>query len=115
MHQDVRADNAIVDLDSGIGTLVDWSFACAGAAWLDRARLAADIVCTVHADGSDAALKAASSIRDAINEQGIMFVAALAGMWRLRSTLPPIASLPTYRQWQLSRSIAVRPLLESRL
>lgn len=110
VHQDIRADNAVVDHVTGRATLVDWSFGCAGANWLDRARLAADIVCTGHQDGPSAALRAAVGILDSL-PQGARFVAALAGMWRYRSTLPALPGHPSLRRWQYERALTLRPLL----
>jgi hypothetical protein len=108
VHQDVRADNAVV---GPAATLVDWSFGCAGADWLDRARLAADIVCSGHRDGPSAALGAALGILDSLPGEPARFVAALAGMWRYRSTRPALPGLPTLRRWQYERALAIRPLL----
>ncbi|MDG4826109.1 hypothetical protein O7635_30030 [Asanoa sp. WMMD1127] len=113
VHQDVRGDNAVVDRPGGRATLVDWSFGCAGAPWLDRARLAADIVCAGHRDG--AALAAAVEVLDTLPGEAVRFVAALAGMWRYRSTLPALSGHPTLRGWQARRAIAIRPLLAALL
>ncbi|MBM2623512.1 aminoglycoside phosphotransferase family protein [Actinoplanes sp. LDG1-06] len=111
VHQDVRADNAVIDIAGGRAVLVDWSFGCAGAAWLDRARLAADIVGTGHHDGPAAALEAARNVLAGLPPGAIRFVAALAGMWRYRSTLPEPPGLPTLRTWQRTRALRVRHLL----
>nr|WP_255644123.1 phosphotransferase [Actinoplanes polyasparticus] len=113
VHQDVRADNAIVDVPGGRAVLVDWSFGCAGASWLDRARLAADIVCGGHRDGPAAALRSASRVLEGLPDDAARFVAALAGMWRYRSTLPAPPGHPTLRPWQSERARLVRPLLTS--
>lgn len=111
VHQDVRADNAVVDHAAGRATLVDWSFGCSGADWLDRARLAADVVCAGHQDGQSVALRAAVGILDLLPPGSARFVAALAGMWRYRSTLPALPGHPSLRRWQYERALAVRPLL----
>ncbi|MFF5077803.1 hypothetical protein ACFY36_12170 [Actinoplanes sp. NPDC000266] len=110
VHQDVRADNALIGAHTA--TLVDWSFGCAGASWLDGARLAADVVAGGHSGGPGAALRMAEETLRALPEGASRFVAALAGMWRFRSTLPPPAGLPTLRSWQAARARALRPLLE---
>ncbi|SNY44461.1 phosphotransferase family protein [Paractinoplanes atraurantiacus] len=109
VHQDVRADNALIGEEA---TLVDWSFGCAGASWLDGARLAADVVAAGHRDGPEAALRLAERILAGLPDGASRFVVALAGMWRHRSTLPPLAGLPTLRGWQAARARALRPLLE---
>ncbi|XVU30223.1 hypothetical protein ACQPZJ_24980 [Actinoplanes sp. CA-054009] len=110
VHQDVRADNALIGDEAA--TLVDWSFGCSGASWLDGARLAADVVAAGHRDGPEAALRVAGQTLAGLPEGASRFVAALAGMWRFRSTLPPLAGLPTLRGWQAARARALRPLLE---
>ncbi|MCO8277128.1 aminoglycoside phosphotransferase family protein [Actinoplanes sp. TRM 88003] len=115
VHQDVRADNAIVDLVARRAVLVDWSFGCAGAPWLDRARLAADIVGAGHRDGPAAALRAATKILDALPGDAARFVAALGGMWRYRSTLAAPPGHPTLRPWQRERARLIRPLLATLL
>jgi aminoglycoside phosphotransferase (APT) family kinase protein len=113
VHQDVRGDNAIVDVGAGRAVLVDWSFGCAGAPWLDRARLAADIVCAGHRECPKAALQAATAILGTLPGGAARFVAALAGMWRYRSTLPAPPGHPTLRTWQRERARLIRPLLET--
>ncbi|MCY1142995.1 phosphotransferase [Actinoplanes sp. Pm04-4] len=113
VHQDVRADNAIVDVGAEQAVLVDWSFGCAGAPWLDRARLAADVVCAGHRDGPKAALRAATAILGTLPDGAARFVVALAGMWRYRSTLPAPPGHPTLRTWQRERARLIRPLLET--
>ncbi|MCM4079939.1 phosphotransferase family protein [Paractinoplanes hotanensis] len=113
VHQDVRADNAMVDLPAGRAVLVDWSFGCAGASWLDRARLAADIVGAGHREGPAAGLRSASRILAGLPDEAASFVAALAGMWCYRSTLPAPPGHPTLRPWQRERARLIRPLLAS--
>jgi hypothetical protein len=115
VHQDIRADNAVVDHAAGRATLVDWSYGCAGANWLDRARLAADVVGTGHQDGPSAAVRAAVDILASLPQGAARFVVALAGMWRYRSTLPPLPGHPTLRPWQYQRALALRPLLATLL
>jgi hypothetical protein len=112
VHQDVRADNVIVAPDGRSATLVDWSFCCSGADWLDRARLAADVVCTGHVDGVEAAHRSALRIIADLPDRSWRFVAALAGMWRIRSTFPADPAMPTMRRWQRDRALALRPLLD---
>lgn len=111
VHQDIRADNAVVDRAAGRAVLVDWGYGCAGAEWLDRARLAADIVCSGHHDGSAAGLRTAIGILDPLPADAARYVVALAGMWRYRSTLPALPGQPTLRHWQRARAWAMRPLL----
>ncbi|WP_127499658.1 phosphotransferase [Actinoplanes solisilvae] len=111
VHQDVRADNAVVDSGVGRAVLVDWSFGCAGADWLDRARLAADLVGAGHREGAEVALASATKILGGLPAGAVRFVAALAGMWRYRSTLPAPPGHPTLRNWQRERAVRLRPLL----
>jgi hypothetical protein len=108
----IRADNAIIDHRGGRARLVDWGYGCAGADWLDRARLAADIVGTGHEAGHEPALRSAVAVLERLPAGAGRFVVALAGMWRYRATLPPLPGHPTLRSWQHHRARAVRPLVD---
>jgi hypothetical protein len=114
-HLDLRADNALVDRDCATATLVDWGYGSAGAPWLDRSLLAADVVATGHADGPDAAVSEALAVLADCPPVASRFVIAQAGMWRRNSTLPPHAGMPYHRAWQRARARALRPLLSSLL
>ena len=110
MHDDVRADNVVIDPGTGAAVLVDWAFASSGAPWHDLARLAGDVVTVGLADG-DALTSALDVLTDCQPEAG-RFVIGLAGMLSRNSGLPAYPSMPTFRDWQLHRALHLRPLVE---
>ena len=114
-HQDIRGDNALIDPTDGTAVLVDWGFGAAGAPWLDRALLAADIVAAGHADGPDIARRQALNLLINQPAEASRFVIAQAGMWRRNSTLPAHPGMPTHRGWQRARADALQPLIEDLL
>jgi hypothetical protein len=112
-HQDIRCDNALVDPANGEAVLVDWGYGSAGAPWLDRALLAADVMAAGHADGPETARRQALSLLADQPTAASRFVIAQAGMWRRNSTLPPHPGMTTHRLWQRARATALQPLLEA--
>ncbi|MEU8655888.1 phosphotransferase family protein [Actinoplanes philippinensis] len=114
-HQDIRADNAIIDPASGTAVLVDWGCAAAGAPWLDRALLAADVVAAGHAEGPEVARRQALELLLGEPSEASRFVIAQAGMWRRNSTLPAHPGMPTHRAWQRARADVLQPLIEDLL
>jgi aminoglycoside phosphotransferase (APT) family kinase protein len=111
-HQDIRSDNALIDPTDGTAVLVDWGSGTAGAPWLDRALLAADIVAAGHADGPEIARRQALNLLINQPAEASRFVLAQAGMWRRNSTLPAHPGMPTHRGWQRARADALQPLIE---
>jgi aminoglycoside phosphotransferase (APT) family kinase protein len=114
-HQDVRCDNAIIDVRGSRAVLVDWGFCSKGAPWLDRAMLAADVVGAGHADGPRIAREQALDLLAGLPAEAARFVLAQAGMWRRNSTLPAHPGMPAHRAWQRSRADALQPLLDDLL
>jgi len=55
VHRDLRLDNTAVDVPAGSAVLLDWAYASAGAAWIDLAQMAADVVATGHVLGPELA------------------------------------------------------------
>ncbi|GAA2913181.1 hypothetical protein Acy02nite_90500 [Actinoplanes cyaneus] len=114
-HQDIRSDNAIVNPEDGVAVLVDWGSGAAGAAWLDRALLAAHVVAAGHADGPEVAHRQALDLLLGQPAQASRFLIAYAGMWRRNSTLPAHPGMPSHRGWQRARADALQPLIEDLL
>jgi aminoglycoside phosphotransferase (APT) family kinase protein len=114
-HQDIRADNAIIDPTHGTAVLVDWGSGAAGAPWLDHALLAADVVAAGHAEGPDIARRQARDLLAGQPAEAARFVVAQAGMWRRNSTLAAHPGMPTHRRWQRARADALQPLIEDLL
>jgi len=115
VHLDLRCDNAIVDRRSGTAVLVDWSCCSAGAPWLDRALLAADVLGAGHTGGPDVARRQARALLADLPPEASRFVIALAGMWRRSSARPAHPGMPTHRAWQRARAAALGPLVEELL
>ncbi len=114
-HQDIRADNAVIDPTDGSAVLIDWGFGAAGAPCLDRALLAADVVAAGHAEGPEIARRQALDLLISEPAEASRFVIAQAGMWRRNSTLPAHPGMPTHRAWQRARADALQPLIEDLL
>jgi aminoglycoside phosphotransferase (APT) family kinase protein len=114
-HQDIRGDNALIDPTDGTAILIDWGSGAAGAPWLDRALLAADVVAAGHADGPDIARRQALELLINGPAEASRFVVAQAGMWRRNSTLAAHPGMPTHREWQRARADALQPLIEDLL
>jgi hypothetical protein len=114
-HQDIRGDNAVIDPGDGTAVLVDWGFGAAGAPWLGRALLAADIVAAGHAEGPEIARRQALNLLMSQPAEASRFLLAQAGMWRRNSTLPAHPGMPTHRGWQRARADALQPLIEDLL
>ena len=104
VHYDVRGDNALLG-PAGV-RLVDWGFGSSGAAWMNRAGLAVDVM----AAGS---LGLALRCLDGCPPEAGRLAVALAGMWRRNSELPPHQGMPTHRAWQRQRADSLRPLLDA--
>lgn len=114
-HRDVRGDNIILDPVGARAVLVDWGCACRAAPWLDRALLAADVMAAGHEAGPQAARELAFGLLADQPIEAARFVIAQTGMWRRNSTLPEHPGMPTHRQWQRDRAVALQPLLEDLL
>jgi aminoglycoside phosphotransferase (APT) family kinase protein len=102
VHGDVRADNILLTAERVV--FVDWPHACVGAAWLDLVLFLPSIamqggpppweVFEAHPLGQDAPADAVRPV-----------VAAVAGFFVQRSTLPPPPGLPTLREFQRGQAI----------
>jgi hypothetical protein len=107
VHFDVRGDNAIT---AGDGVrLVDWSFGCRGASWIDRSLLAADVAASGQPDG----VVLAERCLRGVPTEAMRLIIIFAGMWRRNSTLPHHPGLPTHRAWQRHRAENLRPLVDA--
>jgi hypothetical protein len=111
VHLAVRCDN-VVEHEDGVW-LVDWGRAAAGAAWLDAAGLAVDVVASGHVGGGALALSTARGILAGLPYEATRLMVALAGTLRQSSLREPVAAVPGLRAWQAARAGALRPLLEA--
>jgi len=110
VHLDLRCDN-VVPHASGVW-LVDWAQACRGAAWIDAASLALDVVASGHVGGPQVAVGTARGLLSVLPYEATRFVVSVAGMFRHASLLSPWPAVPTIREWQRLRAQALRPLVE---
>ena len=100
VHTDIRADNMLMT-NSGEATIIDWPWACHGAAYFDSAALLANVV----AQGGDFdwdAVCAASSVLAATPRETLeSCIIAIAGYYIWAAQIPPrgdtSSSLPAAR------------------
>ncbi|HVD50302.1 MAG TPA: aminoglycoside phosphotransferase family protein [Gaiellaceae bacterium] len=102
LHADVRSDNVLLTEERVV--FVDWPHACLGAAWLDLAGFLPSLamqggprpweVFEAHPLGRNAPL-----------ERVLPLIAAFAGFFVQRSTLPPPPGLATLREFQRAQSV----------
>lgn len=111
VHRDLRLDNTTVDEEEGSAVLLDWAYAAAGAAWIDLAQLAADVVATGHALGKEAATDQAYQLLRTLPPEASRFVVGLAGMWCIRAATITDTVMPSISTWRRARSAALRPLV----
>jgi aminoglycoside phosphotransferase (APT) family kinase protein len=111
VHRDIRLDNTAVDAEEGSAVLLDWAYAAAGAAWVDLAQLATDVVATGHALGQLAATDQAYRLLRTLPPEASRFVVGLSGMWSIRAATVPGTFNPSISTWRRARSAALRPLV----
>jgi aminoglycoside phosphotransferase (APT) family kinase protein len=102
LHCDVRADNILLTPDRVV--FVDWPHVCVGPAWLDLLLF----VPSVAMQGGPPpweVFEAHPLGREAPAERALPLVAALAGFFVYRSTLPPPPGLPTLREFQRAQGV----------
>ncbi|MFC7593868.1 hypothetical protein ACFQU3_00995 [Terrabacter sp. GCM10028922] len=110
VHLDIRCDNAVPRGDEV--WLVDWASACHGAAWIDTASLAVDVVASGHVGGQHVAVSLSQGLLSQLPYEATRFVVAVAGMLRRESLSPAWSALPGFRDWQRHRALSLRPLVE---
>lgn len=108
-HTDVRADNLLVE-PGGAVRLVDWPWACRGAAWADAAMLLVD----VRRDGGLDVRPHVPALHalGARDEDVLGLVAGLTGFCTHASRRPPAPGLPTLRRFQAEQARAGTRLLQ---
>lgn len=106
LHCDVRADNVLVAGDRA--WLIDWPWACAGAAWVDGVFMAPSVALQ-HGPAPEELMAAAYPDAPADGVRAV--VAALAGFWTWAALQPPPPGLPTVRSFQAACGGAARAWL----
>jgi aminoglycoside phosphotransferase (APT) family kinase protein len=102
LHCDVRADNILLTPDRVL--FVDWPHVCVGAPWLDLL-LFLPSVAMQGGPPPWQVFEAHPLGRDAPPDRVLPLVAALAGYFVQRSTLPPPPGLPTLREFQRAQGV----------
>lgn len=102
LHCDVRADNILLTPERVV--FVDWPHACVGAAWVDLVFF----LPSVAMQGGPhpwVTFESHPLGRDLPAERLQPVLAALAGFFVERSTLPPPPGLPTLREFQRAQGV----------
>jgi hypothetical protein len=100
LHNDLRADNILLTADRVV--IVDWPWACRGAGWIDLLGMLPSVAMQGGPppwEVFDGHPVAADADPDAVT--GVL--AALAGYFVHRGSLPPPPGLPTVRAFQLAQ------------
>lgn len=111
VHMDVRSDNLLLT-PSGEVVLVDWPWACVGAAWADTVALLVNV--NLHG-GHDVDRLVEEYAVGATGAQVDGFLAGLAGFFLDGARLPAPPGLPTLREFQRTQGIATLEWLARRL
>jgi serine/threonine protein kinase len=111
LHTDIRADNLLIRAD-GTVAVVDWPWACNGAAWFDQ------LLLCINADlyGGHDPEKLVQQYLEAVSRDDI--TAALAGVCGYLTDVarqPPDQGLPTVRDFQRAQASSTLSWLRRRL
>ena len=102
LHADVRSDNVLLTEERVV--FVDWPHACLGAAWLDLAGFLPSLAMQGGPRPWEV-FEAHPLGRNAPRERVLPLIAAFAGFFVQRSTLPPPPGLATLREFQRAQSV----------
>ena len=112
LHTDLRADNVLLTSDGVV--VVDWPYACRGAAFIDVVFLAPSVAMQGGPELSE--LLAMTRAGRAVDKQALTAtVCALAGYFTQRSLTPPPAGIPTVRAFQAAQGEITRRWLAALL
>jgi aminoglycoside phosphotransferase (APT) family kinase protein len=111
VHLDTRADNLVLTDDHVY--VVDWPWACRGAAWVDCVGFAP----SVEMQGGPSAeqlVRRFPRVRAADPDRVTATVAAIAGYFTWQAAQPPPPGLPTVRAFQAAQGAVARRWLAER-
>jgi aminoglycoside phosphotransferase (APT) family kinase protein len=112
LHADIRADNILLTGQGAI--MVDWPWACRGAAFTDLVLFAPSVA--IQGGPQPAELIASSRSGGAASPHAVTaLVCALAGYLTASSLRPPPPGLPTIRAFQAAHATIARRWLTQRL
>jgi len=112
VHGDLRADNVLVTAAGAV--LVDWPWACRGAAWLDTAMLLVEVE-RFGGHDVDGLLATLPLTRDVDPDDLTGFLAGLVGYFLDTARLPPPPGLPTVREFQRVQGVALLDWVRARV
>ena len=102
LHCDVRADNILLTQDRVV--FVDWPHACVGAAWVDLLAFLPSVA--MHGGPHPWEVFESHPLGRDVPPEGLQPVlAALAGFFLYRATLPPPPGLSTLRDFQRGQGV----------
>lgn len=105
LHTDLRADNVLLTGDRVV--VVDWPYACSGAAFVDVVFLAPSVAMQGGPLPGD--LVAMTRVGRAVDKRALTAtVCALAGYFTYRSLTPPPEGIPTVREFQAAQGRITR-------
>jgi aminoglycoside phosphotransferase (APT) family kinase protein len=111
LHFDLRADNMILTPERVY--LVDWPWACIGAAWVDLIGFAPSVAMQGGPD-PDVLLARHPAARSAEAKAITAAVAAIAGYFTWHALQPPPPGIPTVRAFQAAQGVVARHWLAQR-
>lgn len=112
LHLDLRADNLL--LTSERVYVVDWPWACIGAAWVDLVGMAPSVAMQGGPD-PEALLVRHPAVRSALPSAITATIAAVAGYFTWSALQPAPPGLPTVRAFQAAQGAVARRWLAQRL
>ncbi len=112
LHTDLRADNMLVRPD-GTVIVVDWSWPCVGAAWVDLVFLMTDLA--VHGVDPEPILRSHALTQDIDPKAISAVVCALAGYWIRESCRPGGSQSAALRRHRAESGRATVAWLQRRL
>ena len=102
LHTDLRADNMLLTPDGGV-VLVDWPWACTGAAFVDLVLLLPSVGLSGGPD-PQTVIERHELFRDVDPDALLAVFTALAGFFVRQSLDPPPPGLPTVRSFQRAQA-----------
>ncbi|SHF36157.1 phosphotransferase family protein [Streptoalloteichus hindustanus] len=109
LHNDLRPDNLIRRVADGRVVVVDWSYPCHGAPWLDVVSLVPHLLMAGHTPADAERLVLSRSAVARVPAWAVTgFAAAWAGYWELNSRLPEPAGSLGLRAYQRRAASAAR-------
>lgn len=115
VHNEIRPDNLIRRTADGQVLVVDWSYPCRGAAWLDTAALVPHLLLAGHSAADAERMILRRPLLSGVPAWAVTgFAAATAGYWELSSRLPEPDGALGLRRFQARAAAATRRWLQHR-